>query len=606
MPRVSFSGRRVDLSVVAPVIPPAPAGAAPVTVDDFKSTGVQRGSGLAWQAEAFLLSELVGEIGFLSSLKAATIAACEFRLERRVGGQVVELVDPRPVRVWDSFVGPSGGRDDLLRRAVLNRDIAGEVWLLGTPTVEGGAAGDSPGLLWEFVSCVELRVDSRGVVRNDGVSGTRKVSGDTYVSRWWESDPQFSGLAWCALKRALPVARRLAVLDQVVEAQSKSRLSAGALLVPEAMVLAAEGEFDDGVEGVDEGGVPALVQEMFEHMNTPVTDRGAPSSLVPLLLRGDAEDLAAVRLIELGRDPGDWAGPLREEEVGRLARVLDVPPEILAGKGSLNHWSAYSVDGEFVSKFVIPLGKSLAEFLTSAFLRPMLVAFEGMSVVEAAEFSIVFDPSPVVARADAGKMALELWKQRLISRDAVVRHVGFDEGDLLDDREWAEELLRDAVQADSGLIGVLVDSIPGLGDALKDDLPYRPSAPPVGAGGDDDTPDSLLPSDPESGGGEPERPDGDEGLVLLASDFLLRVERLRGQFEGGRDELLTAVSVAFLDSVENWLQRSRGMSVSSVNDFGWAERVWRARDLVAASVVDGGVSVPGVVAVLKEHDVASV
>lgn len=339
MPRLNpTTGKRLSFRMKAPAAVHGPQGGAVTTAEEFTVKPDVRAS--TWQKEAFELSVLVGEVGYVHNLTANTMAACDLRIVKTNADgeeEPVEEGDPG-ARVDEALTGPRGGKRELMRRATLNYRIAGETFLIGSPTVDPGAVakGDSPELVWEFLSTSELTstVDGR-LQRTQGRGLPQEILNveDTYIARWWQSDPQFSSLPDCAMRRALPIARELVRMTQVVEASTKSRLAAQIFGVPEGMTFAGQAEDDPENDEMD-----PFIEALFEHMSTPVDDLSSAASLVPLVLRGDAEDLAAAGLIDIGREPGKWAQSLREEAIARLGRILDIPPEMMSGKANLNHW----------------------------------------------------------------------------------------------------------------------------------------------------------------------------------------------------------------------------------------------------------------------------
>ena len=299
----------------------------------------------AWQRDGYTYNELVGEVGFVNNLTANTVAAADLRIVRSdEKGDWVESTDPRAQSVMDAFVGPIGGIEELLRRASLHMQIAGESWLVGTQIVD---EFEIPlGILWEFLSTEEVKVDADGnVIRNP--SGTRQsaygsksaighLDEDVYIARLWRSDPRWSDRADSPMKRVLPICREVVVLTQVVDAIAKSRLSAGILFIPDEMSFGPDNETEDPGDDTDD--IDEFMQELISHLSAPVDDRTSAAALVPLLLRGAAELGDKVQLIEIARDLDNLYQELRQEALHRVARGLDIPPEMMEGKGSLNHW----------------------------------------------------------------------------------------------------------------------------------------------------------------------------------------------------------------------------------------------------------------------------
>jgi len=298
----------------------------------------------AWQRDAYGYYEVIGEVGYIIGMTANTVAACEIRpieVDNEVApGGWRETGDERVLRVWNALVGPRGGKAELYRKASMNLQIAGECFLLGSPMED--EFGREAGISWEFISPEELKVENYGrtIKRNmGGYGGQQIVDLDPdahYIARLWRSDPRFSDRPDCALKHVLPICREVVVLTQVVDAIAKSRLPAGILFVPDEMSFGPYDETEDDSDNTDE--IDPFTQELIDHLTAPIEDRTSAASLVPLLMRGPAEFFDKVKLIDIAKELDTLYMELRQEAIHRLATGLDVPPEIMEGKGGLNHW----------------------------------------------------------------------------------------------------------------------------------------------------------------------------------------------------------------------------------------------------------------------------
>jgi hypothetical protein len=206
------------------------------------------------------------------------------------------------------------------------------------------------------------------------------------------------------------------------------------------------------------------------------------------------------------------------------------------GKAFYTGNSGYSVDQELATKWVIPRGEQLAQFLSAQYLQPMLEKYEGIDDSEASRFVVVFDPSNITARADRGVTAIRLYDRRLLSGLATVEANGFADDDMPDEAEKAIRFLVDLVLRDPSILSevsvaealglnTLSVDLEALAEALARpaavgggtmlELPADPDIserdePPDGANDGYDPPDDVRKDAPDSGGGEvpPEAPDG--------------------------------------------------------------------------------------------------
>jgi hypothetical protein len=418
--------------------------------------------GHEWQRDAFSFNELIGEIGYLNNLVANLVSTCELRVvESRVGVDGLEMEessDPRAARVMAAFTGPQGGQKELKRRAAMHLQIAGESYLLGTPLKD--KFGMAAGFMWEFLSTEEIRVSGgqggQRIKRNaSGLSDNDAgfVDVEAFIARLWRPDPRYSLRADSPMKRVLPICRELVVLSEVVDSIAKSRLSSGMLFIPEEMSF---GPINETEAPNDSDDFDEFIGTLVEHMSAPVRDRTSAAGLVPLVVRGAAEYGDKIRLVQLAQDLDSTFHDLRMELLDRLAKGLDAPPEIIGGKAGLNHWSSYNVDADLIGKHVNPVGEMIAEFITVAYLRPMLAEFEFVSDEDVLRFDLVFDSRILTARQDEGPAATGAWDRMALSDTSYLRSNGFELDDYPSKDERKRRTLEKVLMADPGTYGPLL------------------------------------------------------------------------------------------------------------------------------------------------------
>lgn len=534
MPRYAWDPRRrrmpsVGNSAALAIVDPGPrlakiASGALRKVAEF-IPGSKKGH--AWQADAFTYNELVAEIGALHSLTAETVSACDLRVVTMEPGDsdthTTESIDPRVIRVMRAFNGPVGGVKELKRKAALHYQVAGESILTGTPMKN--EVGADVGIAWEFLSPLELKFEEKKGTDpltgkpNKTVTVKRQSDSpaqdgefkdeDIFTARFYRSDPAFSGRADSPMKRILPLCRELVVLSEVVDAIAKSRLPAGMIFIPEEMSFGPDDETME--EGGDEDGeviddADRFTETLVGHMSAPIEDRTSAAGLVPLVITGPADLGEKIKEIPLARDLPKFAQELRSELLRRIAQGLDAPPEVMSGKAQLNHWSSYSVDTDFVNKYVNPIGEALAAFLTVAYLRPMLTRHEGMSAEEAARYTLEFDTSPITQRMDEAAAAKNAWDRDLISDEAYLRSHGYTDEALPTTDERKRRMLERILASDPArlapyILPLLYPELAGKLDGLLEpdessqieDVQDRPGANPIQG------PPKALPEAPDDG-----------------------------------------------------------------------------------------------------------
>jgi hypothetical protein len=434
-----------------------------------------------WARDAYVFADEIGEVGFVMNLQANTGAQCALQpqmydVETR---QWIETDDERVLRVQAAFVGPQGGTAELLRRGFLHLGIAGETLLLGSPV---DAVDMSYGLHWEFLSSEELVLQRNGkaVRKFDGNTGD-PLGDEVYMARIFRSHPMFSALADSPMRRVLAICQEIINLTQMVSGIVRSRLAAGILYVPEEITFATDSDPDDPGADIDEADlrdqVETFLKQLAEHLRAPVEDRASAAALVPLLMRGPAELFDKIGLIEVARGLDTYAQDLRREALARLAAGLDIDPAVIAGAASLNHWTLYQVDANFVTKQVRPTGDLMARALTEVYLRTMLETFEDMDPSESRLFRWIFDPAAIMARTDEAASSRILWDMKVLSDDALLSANGFADADKPEVEELNRRLAIDMLLRDPVNMGPVVSKTLGLDNWDWSALPAQ------GAGG---------------------------------------------------------------------------------------------------------------------------
>lgn len=577
-----------QLSMERPIFTPKVSSTALRTIGDEDRTQRRRRRNTAqqdrvWQEKCYEAPLSVAELGYLLALQSNVTALCEFPVRRwnedtgrweandREGDDVE--FDERPEAVMEALVGPNGGRGEVIRKAAYHLFCAGEGIMVGTP-IESGT-----GIMWEFLSVMEVYPDADGklVRRKSGMTSEdlTYLGDDTYVARCLMSSPIYSELADCEVRRVLPIIAEIKSLTQMVDATIKSRIPANILFIPAGMTLHGVGDTDDAESLASDGSegtlydIDTLVDEIYEHVNQSQIDPLSAARLVPLILVGAGEQGQYIKVIELSRELDGWAQELRTEALTRLARGLDAPPELMSGRANTNHWTSAIIDQDFLVKHIQPIGQLIADFLTTNYLRPMLQAFEDMSEEEAFQWKVVFDPSPVTARADEAKTARDL--RDLLSDEAILSSNGFDKADEVSDEQRTERRVWELIRLNPVLFAPLLQQMPGFEDwdltqvleavaaaataeaavgvneTIVDDEGELVDPLPGTKAAETNASDDLV--DAESGAETPEQP---EGLAALTEALLIEVDlaidsaltkagsRLVSHLQGAKDDSLRA------------------------------------------------------------------
>lgn len=409
-----------------------------------------------WQRTAWNWYDTIGEYRYACSwvgnlLSRATLSVTEDHSA---------TTNEDAIEAMKALFGGQDGQREMLRQLGIQFTVAGEAYVIG----EDG--GEDPGDKWWVAAASE--VTKNGDTWRVG----KKDIDNPLIMRLWKPHPRNNVAPDSPSRAVLPILAEINGLTQHVAASIDSRLAgAGILLLPDGISFATT-----PVEGVDADGNPiqqvtgeldGFLYELMQTMMTAIGNRADPSALVPILLQAPAEALEHIRHLTLSTPFDEQAIELRREAIRRLALGMDMPPEILTGTGEINHWGAWQVEEASIKAHTEPLLQIIVSSLTEGYLRPYL---EGtMSEEDARRFEIVADTSKMRLRPNRSKEAIELYDRAILSAEATVRENGFDEPDMMDDKERTEfftqkvaggsttpELVAQALQ----LLGVPVFAMP--------------------------------------------------------------------------------------------------------------------------------------------------
>lgn len=454
----------------------------------------------------------------------------------------------------------------LMKRLTENFEVAGECFLVGEDD-------DDTGESWDVRSTSEV------VVSNDGRFGYRNTplatgaaSGDvtyvdtsplsrTFVSRLWVPDPEWRVLADSPVRACLDILEELLLAGKEVRAHTRSRLANnGILKVPSELEVVHANAVD-----VDDEDDPFLA-ELMAAATAALTDEGAASAVVPLIVKGKAEALKGLEHMPIKRDAPTESAKDRQELIGRLATGLDLPAEVLTGKVDLNHWTAWQVDDDAFRHHIEPVVVTEVDALTTGYLWVELES-RGHPRALVRQVVVWYDPTALLTHPDRSKDAFAAHESLALSDEALRRYLGFPDTDAPDDLEVLRRIalkirtLDPAIQAAifKRLDPTLPDPVnvttpptePGEGDDGGGEGPDNGEGPPPAGPPDGPPPASgasvsepgpqhaaptSLPPSPDVPGVPPES--------VTASRRLLTIDRSL------RDRLLTTVNATMLRALE--------------------------------------------------------
>jgi len=276
--------------------------------------------------------------------------------------------------------------------------------------------------------------------------------------RHWEADS--------STRAALPIMRRLELLNRRVDAQAQSRLaSCGVYWVPSEITFPPNPAFP--------GSTDPFVSEFMHLGMTAIKTPGSAAAAIPYVGRAPAEYIEKIRYDEFGAQADMELQAKREFEIRRLATAIDVPPEVLLGMVGVNHWGQWQIEESALKTTVTSLLELIVWSLTVGYLTPALSAVRDREVpIDAGtdydpqrKRIVWYDLSELSVRPDKSQSALALNDSLTITTKSTLRETGFDETDALVDmtelrKRIGLQFIKNPATAEAGLelLGITVSA----------------------------------------------------------------------------------------------------------------------------------------------------
>lgn len=423
--------------------PSLTAGAAPAQAGRNAGEAAP-GQYKSWQDEAWQMYDDVGEfrqgVTWLSNVlsRARLIPA---RAPERPGDEPTPI-DPDSndpaIGLVQSIGGGIGGQSSLLRSGTVQLTVPGEGWFVGqvdetkVPDLDEGES-----VSWKFYS--------RDEVKSVGEGDSRVIKIRVNESRWvdlprdgalpirvWREHERYHWRADSSTRAALPILRRLELLNRKIDAQILSRLANnGVWLVPKEIDFPRH----EGYEDVDD----PFVAEFIDLASTAIRTPGSAMAAIPMVISVAGDKIAQFKYEEFAHlvDPSLLAD--REFEIKRLSTAIDVPAEVLLGMVGMNHWGAIQVEESALKTTVTSLLELICWSTTTGYLAPAFDALrdparphdqdlEGVDLTY--DRMVWYDLSELTVRPDRSTSGLALHERGAITNVATAREVGFEETDF--------------------------------------------------------------------------------------------------------------------------------------------------------------------------------
>lgn len=391
---------------------------------------------------------------------------------------------------------PFGGRAEILRMMQMNLELTGLAWLIGIGATSQFV--DDGGIQVEIVTPESWDVKSVREVEEKGSGTTAKTiihtrPGDNGYElspdrdeaiAVFQRNPGWSSLADCHMRGLLTDCASLVLLQNEVQAESKSRQSNGILLLPNELGQGpiVDSESEDGDEAATDPLMDALADSLIE----PIEDPSSAASVVPMLLRGPADALKEVRLVRLSRETTAVLEQRIEARKVGIAEGMNLPPEVVRGHMGTTFANAAQIDQDTYDDYLSPRVGLICDGLTVAFLQPHLLdAGFPPDLVE--RIIIAPDPSDMIKTADPAEFVDEGVTLDTISDEAWRRYRGFSEDDAPPPEDRLIRAILKQRSWDAGLVDAVVKDldptlkIPAPPGETVPGAPQAAPAPPIAA-----------------------------------------------------------------------------------------------------------------------------
>lgn len=454
-----------------------------------------RWGGTEWQQESWLHYDTCPEFH-----AGVNIGAHNLSRARLIGVEVDPITgepgtqptdDPDVNEIMGELFGGPSGQGQALAQLYRHLDVAGDAWALAT---------DNPDLdqaQWQILATTEVTSAGGGRIMIEQIDGIPRPI-DTLnelLIRIWQPHPKRRWEADSSSRSLLPVLRELAALTAMVSATVKSRLaSAGILWIPEELTLPPASTQPNDVTQVKSEtiGADGWLDLITEAMVAPIRDPDSAAAVVPLVATVKGDWISKIEHMEFGKDLDDMIEPLRESGVKRLAVGMNLPPSILLGLETANHWTAWAITEDYAKAYLAPKLELIADAMTNFYLRPALRT-RGRNPKM---FAVYFDLDALVPRQITTENATLAYEAGLLAEIEYCAILGISESQMADNVERARRLVEEMLRKGNPItLEELARTVAVLYPGIGVQPPISTGAPAV-AGPGAPAPKAIEPAKP--------------------------------------------------------------------------------------------------------------
>lgn len=444
----------------------------------------------SWQREAWEFFDALGEFNSGVTWLAQMMSRVRIRaalLDEELDEPSISDVKSNDLaaQLLRDLAGGVGGQAQLMHGLAMQLSVPGEGYLVGEQLTKKSFS-------WMVRSNEEVRATGGHFeVVGDRIPTVRWIPlpENSLVVRVWRPHPRYFHIADSPARSARPIMRELELVNRHILAEYLSRLAmAGLLILPEEASFPVREEFADEPD--------ALSMEFVEIAAESIREPGHASAVVPMLIRVPAELADKIKHIDFTVQIDEKIIDRRNSAIERLANKLDVPAEILTGRGAVNHWTAWNLDEAALKTHIAPMAELICHCLTVGYLQPRLAA---SGETDVGKWVVWYDMSELSIRPDRSENAVLAYDRGELDGEALRRETGFDEDDVPENDTLTTQLLKTIIrtQTNPAMVGQAFEALTHAGIFTQ---PVAPEAPTGGA-----------PGEPQNGPDTAQTPPQEEG-----------------------------------------------------------------------------------------------
>jgi hypothetical protein len=451
----------------------------------------QRRATSKWQSDVYEFKRNIPVISYSSELIKAALSRVRYY------PAVVKNPNEVPTSVYDEKAEVPPEVLEACKRAVarlsntpgglsgLGAQIGISLWIAGEGTLVEFPATPKNNMTatWKFLSVNQLVYKGKKVSYKPSRASKdlEPLPTNTFAARIWTADEEFDQDAVSSLQCVQDSCDELLGYARLRRTVTWSRLNAGMILVPDGLNSSEMDSQDQTpeLEDIDGDFDPSSVlsnlpaaedgfeEELIESMTAPIRDDASSASIVPLVVRGNKEDLKEVRYVTFDRAIDEQLNASSDRALASIKQGLAIPEDMTASMTGVKYSNSVRVSDDFYRHNLEPLALSVSDGLTTAYFRQILRAY-GVAEEWIQKLVFWFDASEILTKSDRTAAANDGHDRNLVS-DTTWRAVnGFSE----DDAPTGEEQIQKAVLAramiSDALLSAVIDKIaPDFNAAIK-------------------------------------------------------------------------------------------------------------------------------------------